>query len=68
MIDKLLPDELVRKAREVVAFWDEVDVALTPGLGKLPVGIRWVFGPDDPWVRGKIGPDGDRAVGPVDDG
>ncbi len=42
-------------ARRVVAFWDEVDVVLTPTLAKLPVPIGWVLEPDDPWeqfVRG----------------
>jgi amidase len=46
---------LQRLARRVVAFWDDVDVVLTPGLAKLPVPIGWVFEPDDPWeqfVRG----------------
>jgi amidase len=40
---------LQRLARAVVAFWDEVDVVLTPTLAKLPVPIGWVFEPDDPW-------------------
>ena len=38
-----------------MAFWDDVDVVLTPGLAKLPVPLGWVFEPDDPWeqfVRG----------------
>ena len=42
-------------ARRVVAFWQDVDVVLTPGLAKLPVPIGWVLEPDDPWeqfVRG----------------
>ena len=46
---------LQRLARRVVAFWDDVDVVLTPGLAKLPVPLGWVFEPDDPWeqfVRG----------------
>jgi amidase len=34
-------------ARRVVAFWDDVDVVLTPGLAMLPVPIGWVFEPDD---------------------
>ena len=42
---------LQRLARRVVAFWDDVDVVLTPGLAKLPVPIGWVFEPDDPWEQ-----------------
>jgi amidase len=36
-------------ARRIVAFWDELDVVLTPGLAKLPVPIGWIFEPDEPW-------------------
>jgi amidase len=42
---------LQRFARRIVAFWDDVDVVLTPGLAKLPVPIGWVFEPDDPWEQ-----------------
>jgi len=42
---------LQRAARRIVAFWDDVDVVLTPGLAKLPVPIGWVFEPDDPWEQ-----------------
>lgn len=42
---------LQRLARRVVAFWDEVDVVLTPTLAKLPVPVGWVFEPDDPWEQ-----------------
>lgn len=42
---------LQRYARRVAAFWDDVDVVLTPTLAKLPVPIGWVFEPDDPWVQ-----------------
>jgi amidase len=42
---------LQRFARGIVAFWDDVDVVLTPGLAKLPVPIGWVFEPDDPWQQ-----------------
>lgn len=42
---------LQRAARRIVAFWDHVDVVLTPGLAKLPVPIGWVFEPDDPWEQ-----------------
>ena len=38
-------------ARRVLAFWQDVDVVLTPGLAKLPVPIGWVFEPDDPWEQ-----------------
>ena len=38
-------------ARRIVAFWQDVDVVLTPGLAKLPVPIGWVFEPDDPWEQ-----------------
>jgi amidase len=42
---------LMRHARRVVAFWDDVDVVLTPTLAKLPVPIGWIFEPDDPWQQ-----------------
>jgi amidase len=42
---------LQRLARRTVAFWEDVDVVLTPGLAKLPVPIGWVFEPDDPWEQ-----------------
>jgi amidase len=42
---------LQRFARRIVAFWNDVDVVLTPGLAKLPVPIGWVFEPDDPWTQ-----------------
>jgi amidase len=42
---------LQQLARRIVAFWDDVDVVLTPGLAKLPVPIGWVFEPDDPWEQ-----------------
>ena len=42
---------LQRLARRVVAFWDDVDVVLTPTLALLPVPIGWVFEPDDPWEQ-----------------
>ncbi len=38
-------------ARRIVAFWADVDVVLTPGLGMLPVEVGWVTGPDDPWEQ-----------------
>ena len=47
--------KLQRLARRIVAFWDDVDVVLTPGLGKLPVPIGWVFEPDDPWEQFRRG-------------
>ncbi|MFL5927002.1 MAG: amidase [Gaiellaceae bacterium] len=46
---------LQRLARRIVAFWDDLDVVLTPGLGKLPVPIGWVFEPDDPWEQFRRG-------------
>jgi amidase len=42
---------LQRAARRIVAFWDEVDIVLTPALAKLPVPIGWVFEPKDPWEQ-----------------
>jgi amidase len=42
---------LQRHARRVVAFWDEVDLVLTPTLAKLPVPIGWIFEPEDPWEQ-----------------
>jgi amidase len=38
-------------ARRVVAFWQDVDVVLTPTLAKTPVPIGWIFEPDDPWEQ-----------------
>lgn len=46
---------LQRLARTTVAFWNDVDVVLTPGLAKLPVEIGWVFVPDDPWEQFRRG-------------
>jgi amidase len=46
---------LQRYARRVAAFWDDVDVVLTPTLAKLPVPIGWVFEPDDPWEQFRRG-------------
>ncbi len=46
---------LQRLARRIVAFWNDVDVVLTPGLAKLPVPIGWVFGPVDPWEQFRRG-------------
>ena len=46
---------LQRLARRIVAFWADVDVVLTPGLGKLPVPIGWVFEPEDPWEQFRRG-------------
>ena len=42
---------LQRAARQVVAFWQDVDVVLTPALAKPPVPIGWIFEPDDPWKQ-----------------
>jgi amidase len=42
---------LLRAARRIVSFWDDVDVVLTPALAKLPVPIGWVFEPDEPWEQ-----------------
>jgi amidase len=46
---------LQRFARRIVPFWNDVDIVLTPGLGKLPVPIGWVFEPDDPWEQFRRG-------------
>jgi amidase len=46
---------LMQMARHVVAFWNDVDIVVTPGLGKLPVPIGWVFEPDDPWEQFRRG-------------
>src|SRR5439155_22365609 len=46
---------LQRLARRILAVWDDVDVVLTPGLGKLPVPIGWVVEPDDPWEQFRRG-------------
>lgn len=42
---------LQRAARRIVAFWDDVDVVLTPALALLPPPVGWVFEPDDPWEQ-----------------
>jgi amidase len=42
---------LLLHARRTVAFWNEVDVVLTPTLAKLPVPIGWIFEPEDPWEQ-----------------
>jgi amidase len=42
---------LQRATRRIVAFWDRVDVVLTPGLAMLPVPVGWVFEPSDPWEQ-----------------
>jgi amidase len=47
--------ELQRYARRVAAFWTDVDVVVTPALGKLPVAVGWVFEPDDPWEQFRRG-------------
>jgi len=46
---------LQRTARATVAFWDDVDVVLTPGLAKPPVEVGWIFEPDDPWDQFRRG-------------
>src|SRR5918912_65688 len=46
---------LQRLARRIVAFWDDVDVVLTPALAMLPVPIGWIFEPDDPWEQFRRG-------------
>ena len=42
---------LLRAARRIVSFWDDIDVVLTPALAKLPVPVGWVFEPDEPWEQ-----------------
>ena len=42
---------LQRYGRRVTAFWEDVDVVLTPSLAKLPVAIGWVREPEDPWEQ-----------------
>jgi amidase len=34
---------LQRAARQVIAFWDEIDVVVTPTLALLPVPVGWTF-------------------------
>jgi amidase len=46
---------LQRAARATVAFWNDVDVVLTPGLAMLPVEIGWIFEPEDPWEQFRRG-------------
>jgi amidase len=45
------------RARRTVAFWQDVDVVLTPGLARLPVPIGWVFEPLDPREQFRRGGD-----------
>jgi amidase len=40
-----------RYARLVTAFWNDVDLVLTPTLAKLPVPVGWVLEPEDPWEQ-----------------
>ena len=42
---------LQRAARRIVAFWDDVDVVITPALAMPPPKIGWVFEPTDPWEQ-----------------
>ena len=42
---------LQRAARRIVAFWDDVDIVLTPALAMAPPKIGWVFEPSDPWEQ-----------------
>jgi amidase len=42
-------------ARKIVSFWDDIDIVLTPGLGRLPVPVGWIFEPDDPWEQFRRG-------------
>ncbi|MBV8396737.1 MAG: amidase [Actinobacteria bacterium] len=46
---------LQRYARRVCAFWDDVDVVLTPTLAKPPVPVGWGFEPTDPWEQFRRG-------------
>ena len=46
---------LQQLARRIVAFWNNIDVVLTPGLGMLPVPIGWMFEPEDPWEQFRRG-------------
>jgi amidase len=46
---------LQQLARRTVAFWDDVDVVVTPGLALAPVPIGWIFEPDDPWEQFRRG-------------
>ncbi len=42
---------LQRAARRIVAFWEDIDVVLTPALAMAPPKIGWVFEPSDPWEQ-----------------
>lgn len=46
---------LQQASREIVAFWDDVDVVVTPTLAQLPVPVGWVLEPDDPWEQFRRG-------------
>jgi amidase len=42
---------LQRYSRHVTAFWESIDVLVTPALAKLPVPVGWITQPDDPWEQ-----------------
>lgn len=46
---------LQQASRGIVAFWDDVDVVLSPTLAQLPVAIGWVLEPEDPWEQFRRG-------------
>ena len=40
-----------RLARRIVAFWNDIDVLVTPGLAMQPVPVGWGLEPDDVWEQ-----------------
>jgi amidase len=40
-----------RLARRIVAFWNDYDLLLTPGLAMPPVPVGWALEPDDVWEQ-----------------
>lgn len=40
-----------RLARQVVAFWNDYDLLLTPTLALPPLPVGWIFEEEDPWAQ-----------------
>ncbi len=40
-----------RLSRQVVAFWNDYDLLLTPTLALPPIPVGWIFEEEDPWAQ-----------------